>query len=98
MLNVPCRRQSGLDDQPSQDKENVLPSFGSQELTSKQQRVNKSNPFNNRGKWSTQTLEEAMDVVEKGITSLRKASKHWNIPLTSMSNHLYGKQIPKKQD
>jgi hypothetical protein len=32
-----------------------------------------------------------MDVIEGGITSLRKASKHWNVPLTSLSNHLYGK-------
>jgi len=36
-------------------------------------------------------LEEAMVVVEKGIISLRNASKHYNIPLTLLSNHLYGK-------
>jgi len=34
-------------------------------------------------------LEEAMD--ENVTTSLRKASRHWNIPHTSLSYHLYGK-------
>jgi hypothetical protein len=37
-----------------------------------------------------------MDAFEKGITSLRKASRHLNIPLTLMSNHLYGKTKSKK--
>jgi hypothetical protein len=41
-------------------------------------------------------LEEAMDAVERMITSLKKASRHWNIPLTSMFNHLYGKTKSKK--
>jgi hypothetical protein len=36
-------------------------------------------------------LEEAMDVIEKGTVSVRKASRHHNIPLTLLSNHLYGK-------
>jgi hypothetical protein len=36
-----------------------------------------------------------MDVVEKGIISLRNASKHYNIPLTLLSNHLYGKKKSK---
>jgi hypothetical protein len=37
-----------------------------------------------------------MDAIERGITSLRKANRHWNIPLTSRSNHLYGKTKSKK--
>jgi hypothetical protein len=37
-----------------------------------------------------------MNVIENGTTSLRKASRHWNIPLTSLSNHLYGKTRFKK--
>jgi hypothetical protein len=37
-----------------------------------------------------------MNVVEKGTISLRKASRHWNIPLTSLFNHLYGKTRFKK--
>jgi hypothetical protein len=31
-----------------------------------------------------------MDAIERGTTSLRKASRHWNIPLTSLFYHLYG--------
>jgi hypothetical protein len=41
-------------------------------------------------------LEEAMDVIENETTSQRKASKHWNIPLTSSSDHLYGKTKSRK--
>jgi hypothetical protein len=93
LLNVPYKRQNGLDDRPNHDKENVPPSFGSQKLTTKQQIINISNPINIK---STQAMEEAMDAVKKGTTSLRKASTHWNIPL-SMSNHLYGKKIPKSR-
>jgi len=37
-----------------------------------------------------------MDEIENGTTSLRKASKHWNIPLTSLFDHLYGKTRSKK--
>ncbi len=37
-----------------------------------------------------------MVVVEKGIISLRNASKHYNIPLTLLSNHLYGKTRSRK--
>jgi hypothetical protein len=44
-----------------------------------------------KGKWTSEQLEEAMDVVENGTISLRKASKQWNISLTSFFNHLYGK-------
>jgi len=36
-------------------------------------------------------LEEALDVIKNETTSLRKTSRHWNIHLTSLSNHLYGK-------
>jgi hypothetical protein len=37
-----------------------------------------------------------MDAIENGIISLRKASKHWNIPLMSLSDHLYGKTKCRK--
>jgi hypothetical protein len=81
-----------LDDQPIHDKENIPPSSGSQEPAIKQQKVNRSNPINTKSKWSTYALEEAMDVVERRITSLRKASRHWNIPLTLMFNHFMEEQ------
>jgi hypothetical protein len=53
-------------------------------------------PLISRGKWTSEQLEEAMDVVENGTISLRRASKEWNIPLTSLSNHLYGKTRTRK--
>jgi hypothetical protein len=53
-------------------------------------KVNRCNQVNTRGKWINVALEEAMDAIENG-TSLGKLMKHWNIPLSSMSNHLNGK-------
>ncbi len=32
-----------------------------------------------------------MDAIENGTISLRKASRHVNIAITSLSNQLYGK-------
>jgi hypothetical protein len=37
-----------------------------------------------------------MDAIENRTTLLRKASMHSNIPLTSLSNHLYGKTRSRK--
>jgi hypothetical protein len=37
-----------------------------------------------------------VDAIENETTSLRKASRHWNTPLTSLSNHLYGNTRSKK--
>ncbi len=37
-----------------------------------------------------------MDVLENGPTSLKRAIKHWNILLTSLSNHLYEKTRSRK--
>jgi len=41
-------------------------------------------------------LEEAVDVIENGTTSLKKVKRRWNISFTSLSNHLYGKTKFKK--
>lgn len=49
-----------------------------------------------KGKWTNETLEEAIYVVENGTTSFKKVKRHWNILLTSLSNHLYGKTRSKK--
>jgi hypothetical protein len=43
-------------------------------------------------------LEEAMDVIEIMTTSFKKAGRHWNIPLTLVSNHLFGIFFSKKHD
>jgi hypothetical protein len=37
-----------------------------------------------------------MDAIERGFTSLRKASRYWNIPLTSLSDHFIDKTISRK--
>jgi hypothetical protein len=41
-----------------------------------------------RGKWTIKALEETMDVMESGFTSLQNANQTWNIPLTSLLDHL----------
>jgi hypothetical protein len=58
--------------------------------------VNRCNRLITRGKWTNKALEKAMDVIENGTTSLRKTNKHWNIPFTSLFDHLYGKTRFKK--
>jgi len=37
-----------------------------------------------------------MEIIKKGIHSLRKANQSWNISLTSLSDHLNGKTRSKK--
>jgi hypothetical protein len=59
--------------------------------------VNKCNIVNWGGKWTNKALEKAMDVVERGTTSLRKANRTLNIFLTSLSNHMNGKLIWSKK-
>ncbi len=41
-------------------------------------------------------LEATMDVVDKKTHSLRRASKSWNIPMSSIANHLNRKTKFKK--
>lgn len=58
--------------------------------------VNICNTINERGQWIDEALEETKDVIQNGTTSLKKASKHWNIPLTFLLDHLSGKIRFKK--
>jgi hypothetical protein len=37
-----------------------------------------------------------MEAIEKGTHSLRKASRSWNIPLNSLSDHFNGKKKSNK--
>jgi hypothetical protein len=37
-----------------------------------------------------------MDTIENGTTLLKKTSRHWNIPLISLFDHLYGKTRSRK--
>jgi hypothetical protein len=51
---------------------------------------------NPRGKWTSESLEVAMDVVERGIIFLRGVNKFWGTPKASLFDHLYGKTESKK--
>jgi hypothetical protein len=52
--------------------------------------------MNTKDKWTNEALEEAMDTIENGTTSLSKASTHCNIPFILLFNHLYKKTRSKK--
>ncbi len=47
-------------------------------------------------KWTNQQLEKAIDIIDRGVTSMIEANKHWNIPLSSFVDHLNGKTKSKK--
>jgi len=49
-----------------------------------------------KGMWTNGTLKTIMDVVEKGTHSLRRVSRLWNIPMSSLINHLNGKTKSRK--
>jgi hypothetical protein len=51
---------------------------------------------NQRGKCSSESLEAALDVVERRIISLRWANKFWGMFITSFCNHLCGKTKSRK--
>ncbi len=46
--------------------------------------------------WTNEALEEAMDAIERGIYSIRRASKSWNIPMNSLVDRLNEKTKSKK--
>ncbi len=43
-----------------------------------------------------ETLKTTMDVVERGTHSLRRANRSWNIPMSSLFDHLCGKIRSRK--
>ncbi len=95
MLNVLHRRRSGVLDRPEEEKENVP----LQIISNTMQRLARTNrvPVTNlRGKCSSESLEVAMDAVERGIIFLRGANKFWGLFVTSLFNHLYGKTRSKR--
>jgi hypothetical protein len=59
-------------------------------------RTNRISNATKRAKWIDQHLENVMDAMEIRHTSFRKATKYWNIPLTSLSNQLNGRTKSKK--
>ncbi len=59
-------------------------------------KVNKQTNTSKWGKWTNQQLENAMNVMERGHTFLRKIVKYWNIPLNSLLDHLNGRTRCRK--
>jgi hypothetical protein len=49
-----------------------------------------------KGIWTNGALKTTMDVVEKGTHSLSRVSRLWNIPMSSLINHLNGKTKSKE--
>jgi len=96
MFNVPCKRRSNVLQQRTLDKENIPPQIAIASIIQKPTRMRRGLDVYPRGKWTNQQLEKAMDVVEGRLTSMRKTSKHWNIPLSSFSDHLNGNIRKKK--
>jgi hypothetical protein len=51
------------------------------------------------GKWTNQQFKEAIDIyVKSEKTFLRKVNTFWNVPFTSLFNHLNGKTRSKKME
>jgi len=88
-FNLPQRRRSNVLDQLAPNKENMPLQLESQP----QQKLAKvvKQLTSPRSNWRTEDLKEAMDTIERRFMSLRKASRYWNIPLTSLSNHFIDK-------
>jgi hypothetical protein len=95
MFNVPHKRSNVLQ-QPTLDKENIPPQITIASTIQKPTRMRRGLDTYPRSKWTNQQLEKAMDVVKGGLTSMMKASKHWNIPLSSLLDQLNGKTRKKK--
>jgi hypothetical protein len=49
-----------------------------------------------RGKWIDETLKKTMDAIGNDNITLRKVSRLWSIPLSSLSNHLNDRTRTKK--
>jgi len=96
MFNVLHSTRNVVVDHQAMDKDNVPPQTRSKMTTQRPTRTNKVLIINPRSEWSNESLETTMDVVERGITSLRGANKFWGIPITSLSNHLNGKSKSKQ--
>jgi hypothetical protein len=49
-----------------------------------------------RGMWMDEALEISMDVIEGGTHSLKRANISWNIPMSSLYDHMNGKSKSKR--
>ncbi len=58
--------------------------------------LNQMLPKTRKGMWIDEMLEVVMDVVERRTHSVKRANKSWNIPMSSIVDHLNGKSRFKK--
>ena len=49
-----------------------------------------------RGQWTEEVMQNAIDAIKSGKLSIRKASKTFSIPASSISDWLYGKTKKKR--
>jgi hypothetical protein len=87
---MPCKRQRGLalNKQPNNNEKNILPRSNP---ICKLPRAYRILLVNGKGKWIDEAFEKTMDAIESNNATLRKASRLWSIPLSSLCNHLNGK-------
>jgi hypothetical protein len=71
--------------QSTTNKENIQPTVTNTRETTRAKRVFV------KGKWTNQALKERMEEVERGTSMMKKASRNWGIPLSSLTDHLKGR-------
>ncbi len=91
---LPCRRRSGTIG-PTNKKNvplepGIMPIEFDEVPIQKVAHVIQSLATSVRGKWTSEALEEAMEVIEQGTYSLWGVSRIFCIPLSFLSNHLNG--------
>jgi hypothetical protein len=92
-FNVP-QKENNMLDKLTPNKKNIPPELESQPQQ-KSSMVTRQ-LISLRNNWKTKDLEEAMDVIERRFTSLKKVGQYCNIPLTNLSDHLTNKTTLKK--
>jgi hypothetical protein len=75
MFNVLHNRQNVVVDYQAMDKDNVPSQIRSNMTTQRPTKTNRVPIINRRSEWPNESLKTTMDVVEHGITSLRRANK-----------------------
>ncbi|CAK9861575.1 unnamed protein product [Sphagnum jensenii] len=58
--------------------------------------VTKRRKITLRGQWTNDTLQEAISAVRRGAMTLRQAGRHYNIPPSSLSEHMTGRITKRK--
>jgi hypothetical protein len=83
--NVPKMHRFSVPKQSTTNKENIEPIVTNTHETTRAKRTFV------KGKWMDQALKETMEEVKRGTSTMKKASKNWGIPLSSLTYHLNDK-------